>query len=112
MPGGARRVMILRMLAIPLIAASVTGCMRLDMPAPASESWTLTRLSGDEASTAPAYVPDRRLDIGTLDAMAASERALMQRGAEMRAAAASVPDPEESAEDFAARQRARATPPE
>jgi hypothetical protein len=112
MPGGARRIMILRMLAVPLIAAAVTGCVRLDMPQPASESWTLARVSGHEASTAPTYVPDRRLDSGTLDSMALSERALLQRGTQIRETAASVADPEEGAEDYAARQRARATPPE
>jgi hypothetical protein len=58
--------MILRMLAVPLIAAAVSGCVRLDMPAPSSESWTLARLA----------------------------------------------DPEEPAEDYAARQRARVTPPQ
>ena len=104
--------MILRMLAVPLIAAAVTGCVRLDMPQPASESWTLARLSADEPSVAPVHVPERLLDRGTLASMAASEGALMQRGAQIRETAASVADPEEPAEDYAARQRARATPPQ
>jgi hypothetical protein len=104
--------MILRMLAVSLAAAALAGCVRLDMPQPASESWTLARVSGDETGAAPAFVPERVLDRGTLASMAASERALMQRGALVRDAAASVADPEEPAEDYAARQRARATPPE
>jgi hypothetical protein len=104
--------MILRMLAVPLIAAAVSGCVRLDMPAPSSESWTLARLAGNEPGETPAYVPERLLDRSTLASMAASERALMQRGAQIREAAASVADPEEPAEDYAARQRARATPPQ
>jgi len=44
--------------------------------------------------------------------MAAAERALLLRGAQVRDAAASVPDPQEPAEDYAARQRALGTPPE
>ncbi|MCH8491136.1 MAG: hypothetical protein LAT81_14575 [Oceanicaulis sp.] len=100
------------MLAVPLIAAAVSGCVRMDMPQPASESWTLARLSADEPGAAPVHVPERVLDPGTLAAMAASERALMQRGAQIRDTAASVADPEEKAEDYAVRQRARATPPE
>jgi len=104
--------MILRMLAVSLIAAAVSGCVRLDMPQPASESWTLARLAGEPAGAAPVHVPERVLDRGTLASMAASERALIQRGSEIRETAASVADPEEAAEDYAARQRARATPPE
>lgn len=104
--------MILRILAIPVIAAAVSGCAGLDMPEPASESWALARIAADETGAAPAFVPERVLDRGTLAAMAASERALLVRGAQIREAAASVPDPEEPADAYAVRQRARATPPQ
>ncbi|WBQ08959.1 hypothetical protein L2D01_08610 [Hyphomonadaceae bacterium ML37] len=104
--------MILRILAVSLAAAALSGCVRLDMPQPASESWTLARLSGDEAGTPPVYVPERVLERSTLASMAAAERALLLRGAQVRDAAASVPDPQEPAEDYAARQRALGTPPE
>lgn len=108
--------MFLRMPAVFLIAASLASCAGLDGDEPVLEGWTVERLSVDGASgepvRAPVFIPERVLGSGTLASIAASERAVLQRGSEIRAAAASVIDPEEPAEDFAVRQRARATPPE
>ncbi|MBI1265186.1 MAG: hypothetical protein GC187_10685 [Alphaproteobacteria bacterium] len=105
--------MIVRTLAVSLIAAgAMSGCMRLDMPEPASESWTLAQASDMNAGAAPVFVPERIMDPETLASMTAAERALLARGAQVRDEAASVADPEESAEDYAVRQRARANPPE
>lgn len=104
--------MILRMLAVVSIAACVAGCAGSDRPEPTADGWSAQRLSGADSGVVPGYVPVRVLDRDTLASMDASERALLVRGAQIRETAASVPDPEEAAEDYAVRQRALGTPPE
>lgn len=106
--------MILRMLALASAAVFAAGCAGNAQPDADISSWSAQRLSGGDpaggAARAPGFVPERVLDAGTLASMAASERALLRRGAQIRDAADSVSDPEESAEDYAVRQRARQTP--
>ncbi|MCC5996198.1 MAG: hypothetical protein JJU18_07515 [Oceanicaulis sp.] len=102
----------MRFLAVTAAAAALTGCVRLDMPAPASESWTLARVAETQPGAAPVYVPERRLSREDMSALTAAARTVQDSGERVRAIAAATPDPEEDAETYAARHRARAVPPE
>jgi hypothetical protein len=105
--------MIVRMLAVSLISAgAMSGCAGLGASEPGPNGWLAGRVSDMGTGAAPIHVPERIIDPETLASMSAAERALLARGAQVRDKAASVADPDESAEDYAVRQRARATPPE
>ncbi|KAA5801628.1 hypothetical protein F1654_12090 [Alkalicaulis satelles] len=100
------------MTAAVLAAAALTGCAGLDMPEQDADSWTHARIAEAGPAAAPVYVPERRMTREDMAGLSRGALSVLERGAQVRAAAAGVRDPEEDAETYAARQLARATPPQ
>jgi hypothetical protein len=102
--------MVRTLFGLTALGIALAGCAYA--PESVEPSWTDAEVAQHGPSEAPAFIPEETLDPTVLPLFRANQTRLLEQRDAVQAAAAEIPELEDSSEAFAAAARERADPPD